>query len=450
LFVSSKQAQQQEMFDDDELTIGTTTVGSNREDDAFPLRGSRHHSPLTDTDDDDANGGRRPPAAESHEPAAAATTDEATGTDEDIPHVLTNNKSPTTTAPTQSSAGQQHQQQQPRISKQEAAAIGETIMRALSGEDILENFLRKYPRPTPGSGVGVGPIKSTTQGSDRKGRPRAPDYHVKRAEKLREKRRRLRELQEREFQLAMTPPRRANSAAVGLLSFGMTFILFGLHYTGHFVLDTVVPAMAICFGGGVQLIAGLLAWTQGLTFAYVSFVSCGCFFLAIACIWMLPNASFSMGSLVQPPSDYFTGAFYSVWGVYSAILLICTPRMNLCILLKVLTTTVCLLCLAGGLMADNTTAVHVGGYFGIITGAVSLYLCFASLINEVWDGNIIPVFQTTNVLEGAPLFGKKTAKDEGGSAVKSATNADDVDDEVEENNLAERVQSESLSVLPAV
>lgn len=381
------------MHDDAMLTLPTTPVSGDGLGDStnFPQHPHAHHSPLTDEEGEEGDA--------QHEPLSAAQHTRPQ-------NVLTNNKSPTEGS---TSFTQQQQQQQQRLSNEEAAAINATIMRAISSEDMLENFLRKYPRATPGSGVGVGPIKSTTQGVDRHGQPRPPDYHVKRAAKLREKRRHLRALQEIEFHDAITPPRRANSAAVGLMSFGMTFILFGLHYTGHFMLDTVVPAMAINYGGGVQLIAGLLSWVQGQTFAYVSFVSYGGFFLALTCLWMLPNASFKPTEEVQSPSDYFIGAFYSIWGVFSCIMVFCTPRMNLCIFLKVLTTTLCLLCLAGGLMAGNTTATHVGGYFGIISGAVSMYLCFASLINEVWDCDIVPVFQTTHLLEGKVIWQRKSA-----------------------------------------
>ncbi|KPI83214.1 hypothetical protein ABL78_7763 [Leptomonas seymouri] len=365
-----------------DTTVGTPNTPHAGEE-AFPTHGTHSRHPLAHRD-------AFPSANESHEPAAD-------------PHAPGKNKSSATPVPPDS-----HEAQQRRMSDQQAAAIGKTIIRALSGEDILENFLKKYPRPTPGSGAGVGPIKSTTHGAGCKSRSQAPDYQSKRAEKLREKRRRLRELQEWEFQKSTTPPRRANPSVIGLLSCGMTYILLGLHYTGYFALDTVVPAMAICLGGGVQMIAGMLSWVQGSTFAYVSFATCSGFFTGLVCVWMLPNQSFMSDQIVQQSTEYFTGVFFCIWGVFFTFSFISAMRMNLCILLKELTMALSQLCLAGGMMAGNDTAIHAGGYFGIISGAAALYLCFACLLNEVWDSVLLPVFPITDVLEGAPLFSKKT------------------------------------------
>ncbi|KPA73616.1 hypothetical protein ABB37_09748 [Leptomonas pyrrhocoris] len=419
------------MYNDEELTLGTTHVSEEGEE-VFATRNARRRSPVTD-DDEDAAG--RVNVNENHEPAAPAHAHAEAAVAPS--HVLTNNKSPDATA-------LPPHKQQPHMSDEQAAVIGESIMRALSGEEVLEHFLKKYPRPTPGSGVGVGPIKSTTQGKDRSGIPHAPNYQQKKVERIREKRRTLHELHDWEYQAASVTPRRANSAIVGLHSFGITFILFGLHYTGHFKLDTVVPSMTICFGGTVQLIAGLLAWVHGSTFAYVSFVSCGGFLLSITAIWMLPNSTFVTAEPVLQSSDYFVGAFYAIWGVYSTIFFFCTLRMNLCILLKVLTTALCFLCLAGGLMGNNDTATHAGGYFGIISGAVSWYLCFASLINEVWDMPIVPVFQITNLLDGAPLFGKK--KEPTPAAEEEKKKRSEGEEEAE--NVAVKTHAEDLDVLP--
>lgn len=440
------------MFDDGELSIGSTN-GSEADAEVYYIRGPHHRSPFTSEGTFKAH--HEPITGDAGNTAAAAASAESTRGD--APHVLTSHQPRTTPLPSLNVNNKSQKPPQKQcMSDKQAAAFGESLMRVLSGEEMLESFLRKYPRPTPGSGVGVGPIKSTTQGTDSKGRPRTPGYHVLRQKQLREKRRRLRELQDWEYKLLTTPARHGNSAAVGLLSFGMTFILFGLHYTGHFKLDTVVPAMAICFGGGAQLIAGLLAWTQSLTFAYVSFVSCGAFFLSITCIWMLPNASFKHAELVQPPSAYFIGAFYSIWGVYTVFLFFCTVRMNLCMFLKVLTTVLCFFCLGGGLMAGNDTATHAGGYFGIITGAVSLYLCFASIINEVWDAELLPVFQTTHLLEGYSFFGwmnkkKKTTGEEEEEKTKKQDDATvDTGDSVGRlGKRTEKTHTTGVSVLPS-
>ncbi|KAG5486947.1 hypothetical protein CUR178_08374 [Leishmania enriettii] len=274
-----------------------------------------------------------------------------------------------------------------------ATDLSPPLTRALSGEDILDEFLRKYPHPVPGSGVGMEPIESTTQGTHWHDRPWRGEYEAHRQKKLREKRRYLRELEDWEYKTATTPVRGASATTVGFYTFGFTFILLGLHYTGHFALDAVLVASSICVGGGLQLISGLLSWAQGLTFAYVSFTMFGGFFLAISCTWMLPNESLQPKIGVQAVSEHYMGAFYSLWGVVSFFLMFCTPVMSVSLLLKHLTSTLSLLCLAGGMMSANDTAVHAGGCIGIVSGVISLYICFASLLNEVWEANLLPLGQ---------------------------------------------------------
>ncbi|KAK7195234.1 GPR1/FUN34/yaaH family [Novymonas esmeraldas] len=190
----------------------------------------------------------------------------------------------------------------------------------------------------------------------------------------------------------------ANPGPVGLLGFGMTTILLNLHNSGHFTLNTPIPAMGICFGGGAQLIAGLLEWTRGNTFAYVAFTSYGAFWLSLVCVWMLPNASTGGAPAVQPGNQYFIGIYLSLWGVFSFFMMLCTLRMNVAIFLVFLTVTLLFLLLGGGNMTNNATALHAAGYEGIVCGSLALYLGVAEVVNEVWDRTVLPVVPMTQLL----------------------------------------------------
>ncbi|KAG5487715.1 hypothetical protein LSCM1_08079 [Leishmania martiniquensis] len=252
--------------------------------------------------------------------------------------------------------------------------------------------LRPVPCMVPDPGA-AGPVQATAPRTRRHIRPRCKDCHAARQERLREKRRHLRELEEWAYAEATTPARRASTAIVGYYTFGFTLILLGLHYTGHVALDTVLVASSMCIGGGLQLITGLLSWAQGLTFAHVSFSMFGGFFLALSCTWMLPSVA------VQAVSEYFMGAFYAVWGVVSCFLLLCTPVLSVSLLLQHITTASSLLCLAGGMMTAKGTAVRAGGYVAIVSGALSLYICFATLLNEVWEVNLLPLGETARTVD---------------------------------------------------
>ena len=73
----------------------------------------------------------------------------------------------------------------------------------------------------------------------------------------------------------------ANPAPLGLLGFGMTTVLLNLHNAGFFELNGMILAMGICYGGLAQVIAGIMEWKKGNTFAATAFISYGFFWLSL-------------------------------------------------------------------------------------------------------------------------------------------------------------------------
>ena len=60
-----------------------------------------------------------------------------------------------------------------------------------------------------------------------------------------------------------------NPAPLGLLGFGMTTVLLNLHNAGFYELNSMILAMGVCYGGVAQIIAGIMEWRKGNTFAPV-------------------------------------------------------------------------------------------------------------------------------------------------------------------------------------
>ena len=67
----------------------------------------------------------------------------------------------------------------------------------------------------------------------------------------------------------------ANPAPLGLLGFGMTTVLLNMHNAGFYELNAMILAMGICYGGIAQVIAGVMEWKKGNTFAATAFISYG-------------------------------------------------------------------------------------------------------------------------------------------------------------------------------
>src|SRR5213596_3112679 len=72
-----------------------------------------------------------------------------------------------------------------------------------------------------------------------------------------------------------------NPAPLGLLGFGMTTVLLNLHNAGFYELNSMILAMGICYGGVAQIIAGVMEWRKGNTFATTAFISYGLFWLSL-------------------------------------------------------------------------------------------------------------------------------------------------------------------------
>src|SRR5436853_6510520 len=75
-----------------------------------------------------------------------------------------------------------------------------------------------------------------------------------------------------------------NPAPLGLLGFGMTTVLLNLHNAGFYELNSMILAMGICYGGAAQIIAGIMEWKKGNTFATTAFISYGSFWGSLAAL----------------------------------------------------------------------------------------------------------------------------------------------------------------------
>src|SRR5205814_8429370 len=81
-----------------------------------------------------------------------------------------------------------------------------------------------------------------------------------------------------------------NPAPLGLLGFGMTTVLLNLHNAGFYELNSMILATGICYGGAAQIIAGIMEWKKGNTFATTAFISHGSFSLPLVALILLAKS----------------------------------------------------------------------------------------------------------------------------------------------------------------
>src|SRR6266516_668355 len=106
-----------------------------------------------------------------------------------------------------------------------------------------------------------------------------------------------------------------NPAPLGLLGFGMTTVLLNLHNAGFYELNSMILAMGICYGGAAQIIAGIMEWKKGNTFATTAFVSYGLFWLSLVALIVLPKIGLGATS-----DEKAMAAYLVMWGLFTAVM----------------------------------------------------------------------------------------------------------------------------------
>src|SRR6266516_568244 len=179
----------------------------------------------------------------------------------------------------------------------------------------------------------------------------------------------------------------ANPAPLGLLGFGMTTVLLNLHNAGFYELNAMILAMGICYGGIAQVIAGMMEWRKGNTFATTAFLSYGLFWFSLVTLIILAKLGWA-----SPSNDTAMASYLAMWGLFTAVMLIGTLRLNRALQVVFGTLTILFFLLAIG---DYTNASagfkHFTGYEGIFCGFSAIYAGLAQVLNEVFGKIVLPL-----------------------------------------------------------
>jgi succinate-acetate transporter protein len=178
-----------------------------------------------------------------------------------------------------------------------------------------------------------------------------------------------------------------NPAPLGLLGFGMTTVLLNLHNAGFYELNSMILAMGICYGGAAQIIAGIMEWKKGNTFAATAFISYGLFWLSLVTLIIL--AKLGWGS---PSNDTAMAAYLAMWGLFTAFMFLGTLRLNRALQVVFGTLTVLFFMLAiGDFTGASEGFKHATGYEGILCGFSAIYAGLAQVLNELFGKTVLPL-----------------------------------------------------------
>ena len=180
----------------------------------------------------------------------------------------------------------------------------------------------------------------------------------------------------------------ANPGPLGLACFGLTTVVLSSINAGLIpagALSAVVP-LAFSFGGFAQIIAGIMEFKNGNTFGTVAFTSYGAFW------WWYAFLLWTVGAgWIKPPDPRGVGVALLMWGVFTLCLWVSTFRKNLALWGIFLLLWITFFLLAGGDLGMGAGLHTLGGWFGLATGILALYLSFAEITNETFGRTVIGV-----------------------------------------------------------
>ncbi len=179
----------------------------------------------------------------------------------------------------------------------------------------------------------------------------------------------------------------ANPAPLGLMAFGVTTVLLNFANAGYYSANSVVLSMGIFYGGLAQVVAGAMEWRKGNMFGMTAFVSYGFFWLSFAFIFLL-----SATHLAAAPDSASLGTYLFVWGLFTLLMFFGTLRMNGALMVVFGTLFLLFFLLAAGEWSGNSSITTVAGYEGIICGLSAMYASIATVLNDVYKRQVLPVF----------------------------------------------------------
>ncbi len=179
----------------------------------------------------------------------------------------------------------------------------------------------------------------------------------------------------------------ANPAPLGLFGFGMTTVLLNLHNAGIYEMNSMILAMGLCYGGLAQIIAGIMESKKNNTFGMTAFISYGFFWISFVVLITMPK----WGWVDAASSSKGVIAYLIMWGIFTLLLFFGTLKISKALQVVFGTLIILFFLLAAGDATGNATLKTFTGYEGILCGASAIYTGAASLLNEVYGKEVLPV-----------------------------------------------------------
>jgi succinate-acetate transporter protein len=194
----------------------------------------------------------------------------------------------------------------------------------------------------------------------------------------------------------------ADPAPLGLAAFALTtFILSG--HNASFIPDGIYVALAIFYGGLVQLLAGMWEFRNRNVFGATAFSTYGGFWLSVGILVVLVTSSHGFAGLFKGSDlDNALAWFLIAFAIFNTYMLLWSTRVSVAVMGVFLTLEITEILLAIGYFriahGHSAYMLHAGGWAGIVTAAVAWYTSAAGVVNGMAPRAVVPV--------GRPIWGE--------------------------------------------
>ncbi|MGH2914009.1 MAG: acetate uptake transporter [Solirubrobacteraceae bacterium] len=180
-------------------------------------------------------------------------------------------------------------------------------------------------------------------------------------------------------------------AALGLAAFGLTTMALSFVLSGILSakIMPMVLALALAYGGIVQLLAGMWAFIKNDTFAAVALSSYGGFWISF---YLLQHVF-----LTQIPPAYQKEAmalYLFVWGMFTFYMWIASTRVSLGVQAVFITLWPAYVLLGLGAALPSSLLTIIGGCFGLATAAAAWYVSASIVFEKTFMRNVLPTVDT--------------------------------------------------------
>jgi len=183
----------------------------------------------------------------------------------------------------------------------------------------------------------------------------------------------------------------SNPAVLGLTCFGLTTMLLNLHNAGLIKkFDTTIMGLGLFVGGLAQVIAGVMEYRKGNTFASTAFLAYGTFWISLV-FAVIAGETMKLSFVTKEGLAWYL----ILWGIFTLFMTVGTFKINRVLQFVFITLSILFFMLAIGSFMGTKAGEGImlaAGIVGLFTGFAALYLAMAENLNELYGKTVLPIW----------------------------------------------------------